>query len=396
MDNKVSELSTNKLLVRMGLRILIILVTILFFYVFFSTGLRYLTPFILAYLISTFILVPIIKKMSVRLRKFWSIIFVILIMALTLAVVFAVIYYVGREGVKFVRNWDNYLDGVESSVKTAADYVGSHSKLDVDKMYASIDNIREKLDKWVAGIPERAPHYAGKVGGYLPSVGSFLMSFLFFLIATYFICYDHQNINSTLKSFIPDAIKPHLNEIGSTAGSATFGYLKAQVKISSIIGLIAMAVFFAMHQTYWVLFGLIVAIVDFIPMLGSAIILVPWGTLLFLTGDYFKAIVYFVLCFCLFMFRRIVEPRVVGNQTGLHPLVSLICLYVGIKVGGIIGMIIAPIICMIIIGLWKGGFFTPTYYDVAELIHRMSEYSEIKSKPDEKNAVSEKKEREEE
>ena len=80
----------------------------------------------------------------------------------------------------------------------------------------------------------------------------------------------------------------------------------------------------------------------------------------------------------LFLFRRIVEPRIVGDQTGLHPLVSLISLYIGIKIGGLLGMIAAPIVCMICVGLYRVGFFKHTVNDLKLLMSRIAEYAEMK------------------
>jgi predicted PurR-regulated permease PerM len=71
----------------------------------------------------------------------------------------------------------------------------------------------------------------------------------------------------------------------------------------------------------------------------------------------------------LFLFRKLAEPKVVGNQTGLSPLASLISIYVGMKLGGVLGMILCPILCMIFVGLYGMGFFDPTISDFKQLLH---------------------------
>ena len=71
------------------------------------------------------------------------------------------------------------------------------------------------------------------------------------------------------------------------------------------------------------------------------------------------------------------EPKFVGDQTGLHPLVSLMSLYVGIKLGGIFGMIVAPVVCLIVVELIRAGFFTESYEDFTELIRRIMNYTEM-------------------
>ena len=77
------------------------------------------------------------------------------------------------------------------------------------------------------------------------------------------------------------------------------------------------------------------------------------------------------MCVALFLFRKLAEPKVVGNHTGLNPLISLISIYVGMKLGGVLGMILAPIVCMIFVSLHGVGFFDPTVEDFKMLFHRI-------------------------
>ena len=385
METKIEDLSTKKLLARIGVRTLMFILAIFFIWIFFRTGLRYFTPFIVAYIVSYLILIPIIKKLSVRLRKMWSIVFVVVIMGLTLLAMGAVTYYAVREGYNFVKNWEDHRQGIYDTVQRAADFIAKRSSLKSENIMENVGKIEDKITEWVKNdLPKRAPHYAGKVGVYLPSVGSYLMAFLFFLIATYFICADFPNINENLKKIVPESLRPRLNQIQRAAGHATFGYLRAQVILSGVIALISFVVFLFMHQKYALFFALAVGIIDFIPMLGSAVVLFPWSLILIISAKYEKAVVYIILCFILFMFRRITEPKFVGDQTGLHPLVSLMSLYVGIKLGGIFGMIVAPILCLIVVELIRAGFFGTTYNDFSELIRRIMVYTEMLGTNEEK------------
>ena len=397
MESKIENLSTKKLLARIGVRTLMFILCVLFIWIFFRTGLRYFTPFIVSYIISYLILIPIIKKLSVRLRKMWSIVFVVVIMGISLLAMGAVTYFAVREGYNFVKNWDNHREGIYNTIERAADFVAKRSSLKTENIMEKVSKIEDRITEWVKNdLPRRAPHYAGKVGVYLPSVGSYLMAFLFFLIATYFICADFPNINEHLKKVVPNSLRPRFHQIQRAAGHATFGYLRAQIILSSIIALISFVVFLIMHQKYALFFALAVGIIDFIPMLGSAVVLLPWSIILIISANYRKAIVYLALCFILFMFRRITEPKFVGDQTGLHPLVSLMSLYVGIKLGGIFGMIIAPILCLIVVELIRAGFFGTTYNDFTELIRRIMVYTEMLDRPENEQKTDSKKDAEEE
>lgn len=373
------EISTKKLIARLGLRILIIILSLVALFIFFGPFLKYLLPFVIAYTVSALLLMPVIKRLSGKykhLRKIWSIILVIAIMCVAIIVITGIVYYIAKQGMELVKNREVYMHSIYSVINELADFVASRTSLKQEQLMGVVDQLIDKLSIWIKhDLPGMTPELINQISNYAPTIGSMLLGSLFFLMATYFICSDFPTINTKLRSFIPYGIRPYLKQIKDAAGSATFGYLRAQLIVSSLVALISLVVFLIVGQSYAVLFALLVGIIDFIPLLGSSVILAPWIVVLLVSGNYTKAIIYAVLTFALFLFRRIVEPKIVGEQTGLHPLVSLISLFVGIKMGGIFGMILAPIICMAVIGLGKTGFFTPTFNDIRLLSQRMAEYT---------------------
>ena len=116
---------------------------------------------------------------------------------------------------------------------------------------------------------------------------------------------------------------------------------------------------------------------DFFPFFGSSVILVPWAIVAFLQGDWVCTVFLLALTFVLFLFRKLAEPKVVGDQTGLHPLLSLMSMYVGMKLSGILGMILMPILWMAAISLYRVGFFDPTIQDFRLLAARIGERARL-------------------
>lgn len=142
-------------------------------------------------------------------------------------------------------------------------------------------------------------------------------------------------------------------------GTAMFGYLKAQLILSGVVTLIIFISLLFWGQNYALIIAIICGIIDLIPFFGSGTILIPWAVVELFLGHYGKTLFLLILSLSLFLFRKLAEPKVVGNQTGLSPLLSLISIYVGMKIGGVIGMILAPILCMIIISLYGRRVFRP-------------------------------------
>ena len=98
--------------------------------------------------------------------------------------------------------------------------------------------------------------------------------------------------------------------------------------------------------------GAVVALVDALPMLGVGTILIPWGLIVMLQGNSALGFGLLALYVAASMTRSVLEPRMVGRQLGLNPLTTLAVVYVGYKLWGILGMILAPVLAVTVAQLW--------------------------------------------
>ena len=117
----------------------------------------------------------------------------------------------------------------------------------------------------------------------------------------------------------------------------------------------------------WMRLGvrLLLAVLDFIPIIGSGTIMVPWAFIDLLTGNWVHAVGLMVVWGIICVFRRVAEPKAVGSQTGLSPILSLISMYVGMRVGGVLGMILGPVLCLVAINVARTGIFDGLTADMA-------------------------------
>ena len=88
------------------------------------------------------------------------------------------------------------------------------------------------------------------------------------------------------------------------------------------------------------------ALVDAFPILGTGTVLVPWSLFSFLQGDYVLAFGLLILYGTTALTRSVLEPRLLGRQLGLDPLITLMALYAGYRLWGIGGMLLAPILAV--------------------------------------------------
>ena len=126
--------------------------------------------------------------------------------------------------------------------------------------------------------------------------------------------------------------------------SALGGWLKAQLKLSLMSLLILLTGFLILGVPYGPVWAVLIAIVDAVPLLGTGTALVPWALVCFFRGSTMRGIGLLGIFTVTVLTRSALEPRLVGRQLGLDPLMTLAALYAGFKLWGIGGMLLAPVL----------------------------------------------------
>ena len=105
-----------------------------------------------------------------------------------------------------------------------------------------------------------------------------------------------------------------------------------------------------LRVNYALLVALLVAIVDIFPILGTGTILIPWAVFALVSGNVGLGSGLLILYGVSLIVRQVLEPKIVGNSIGLHPLATLAAVYLGIKFTGFLGIFIGPIVALCIKG----------------------------------------------
>ena len=197
---------------------------------------------------------------------------------------------------------------------------------------ALLDRITGFLLRLASGILSQLPN--GALGFGTGLIASFMISGKLPQIKTF--------IREKLSAAQILPVVSALKQLKATLG----GWLKAQVKLSSVtfgVVLTGLLIFRVPHAPLW---GVLVALVDAFPILGTGTVLIPWSLVSFLQGDRTLAFALLGLYGAVTLIRSVLEPRFLGKQFGLDPLVTLIALYAGYRLWGIGGMILAPMLAV--------------------------------------------------
>lgn len=128
--------------------------------------------------------------------------------------------------------------------------------------------------------------------------------------------------------------------------TALFGWLKAQLKLSGLSFLIVLSGFLLLRVRYAPVWAVVTALVDAIPVLGTGTVLIPWSLILLVQGEPVRAAGMLGIYIVAFLARSVLEPRLVGKQLGIDPLMTLLALYAGYRLWGFGGVLLSPLLCV--------------------------------------------------
>lgn len=140
-----------------------------------------------------------------------------------------------------------------------------------------------------------------------------------------------------------------------TLKRSLWGWLFAQTKLVGITLAVLAAGFLLLRIPHALLWAGAVCLVDILPVLGTGTVLIPWSLVCFLQGDSLRAVGLLAVYTVVSLLRSVLEPRFVGKQLGLDPLVTLLALYAGYRIWGVPGMLLAPILAVAVTQM----FLTP-------------------------------------
>lgn len=380
----------KQLLLRIFLRLALIVAVLLFLTLLLPPLLDLFLPFVLAFIAAS-ILTPLVRKLTKKEGKvwnhLWSMLFVVVLLLAVTGIIIYAGYYLLSQISDLFQNWDV----IQADITDTLAHLSRYLEDKVHLPSAELENylvtmIQNILDWLVDKVSSWAPNVVIGVGNLASGIANFVVSLLFFIVGAYFMTADYPGLKKKLSGWVPNMIRPHMRHLKDAMGSAMFGYLRAQLILSGVVALISFVALSFSGQSYSSLIAIACGVIDLIPFFGSGTVLVPWAVIMLIVGNYKKALFLLILAFVLFLFRKLAEPKVVGNQTGLSPLVSLISIYVGLKLGGVLGMILCPIVCMIVIGLYGMGFFDPTIEDFRLMFGRILHAARLDT-PDEETEM---------
>ncbi|MBR5227889.1 MAG: sporulation integral membrane protein YtvI [Clostridia bacterium] len=166
-------------------------------------------------------------------------------------------------------------------------------------------------------------------------------------LATLFLVTDRRTISRSIQEIFPTKLVKKISAVVVACFSSLGKYLKAQLIMICITFMELFIAFLILDMEYPLLLATLIAIIDALPILGTGTILLPWAVYSAITGNIGFGIALLVTYLVITVVRQLVEPRIVSSKLGVHPFVTLVVMYIGFKIFGLIGLIIGPVMMII-------------------------------------------------
>lgn len=216
-------------------------------------------------------------------------------------------------------------------------------------LQGSIDSIFQSSTALAGQLPGKLLTLVSSLIKRLPDIFLFLVTTI---LASFMISSQYDAIWRFLHRQIPAKWKNRYDTLVSSLRATLIAWLKAQLKLIGVTFFILTMGMMLLNVSFPLLFGGLIALIDALPVFGTGTILIPWGILSFLRGDMRMGIGLFLLYGTAYLTRSVLEPRLLGKQMGLNPLLTLLALYAGYRILGVIGMITFPIGAILIKQFW--------------------------------------------
>ncbi len=214
-------------------------------------------------------------------------------------------------------------------------------------------SIAEFFSSGTALLDRAVSFFLGIAGGVLRQVPDGALGIGTALISAYMISAKLPRIRAQMAHFATRTGIDRVLPAAARMRTALWGWLRAQLRLSGITYLLVMMGLVLLRVSYAPVWALIVAVVDAFPVLGTGTVLVPWAAVCFLQGNGARAIGLLGVYALVALVRSVLEPKFVGKQLGIDPLVTLIALYAGFQLWGLGGMILAPMVTAAVGGALK-------------------------------------------
>lgn len=244
-----------------------------------------------------------------------------------------------------------------------------------DSLQSFFDQFSLNLGSYIGTLFSKAAAPTVEIAGNVAkSIPNALVYTVITIFSAYLFIAEHDRILSWMKSHAPKFVLNYMGYLKKDARGLIGGYFLAQFRIMFVIAAILAAGLMILGVKYGLLLSIFIALLDFLPVFGTGTVLIPWGIVKLFTGEYAYGAGLILLYITTQVVRQIIQPKIVGDTMGLTPLATLFLLYLGYKISGLAGMILAVPVGLLFINFYHYGAFDSLLDNIKILVQDINQF----------------------
>lgn len=370
-----------KTYIKVVLNLLTTLVILLLCIFLLPRCIYFFMPFVIGWFISL-LASPVVRffeeKLKVR-RKGASVIVIVAVLSAVIVLVYAVGSILIREGIGFVNELPIMLEDIRGEfIKVGLNLQGIYNRLPAD-MQNTLYRVGAEMSSYLSGMMEGAgiPTFEA-VSNVAKQIPDIFLGVIMCILSAYFFVADKNYMSDAMQKYLPDSVRYQYNLIRRSFRKAVGGYFKAQLKIEFWIYLLLVIGLLTLHVPYALLIALGIAFMDLLPVFGTGTIMIPWAVIEILSKNYMMAVGLLIIWCVTQLVRQVIQPKIVGDSMGMDAIPTLFLLFIGYKVAGVIGMILAVPIGIIVVNLYEEGVFDTTKQSIQILVAGFNQFRKLR------------------
>jgi sporulation integral membrane protein YtvI len=325
-------------------------------YFFFAYVIGWLFPMLIGLAVARLLQTPIrfVSRKTRVPRKviaFISVILFIGVLGTLLWILGARLYSLVREQLNALQQYYN------ESVLPALQRIEIWLNENLGDIFSDMNTGGEGFDMlgWLSDFIRTMPSALETLFNWTSRVPGYLLHVMFTILFALFASVYYDDATGFIMRQLPEKRRSMVRDTLSSLKRTLVSYCGAYIKLSGITFVELLIGLSILRRSFSPIPALLIAFVDFLPVFGSGTAMFPWALIHLITGNYYMAIGIMIVYLIIFVVRQIVEPKIVGDQLGLNPLLLIGAMYIGYLSIGLLGMILLPIVVTIIADMQRQG-----------------------------------------
>ena len=337
-------------------------------------------PFVIGWVISCIanpLVVFLERKLKIK-RKAGTVVVIVCVIAAVSGIGYGLGIVLWRQVSGFVEEIPVMWEAVKHDFDNLGMWINQYIGVRAPKFADALNNLGNSIGEMISDLPKslNLSTFEG-MGSMVGNIASVIISIIMCMLSAYFFIADREWITTFVNKILPENITRKYDVFSSSLKQAVGGYFKAQFRIEIWMYVLLMVGLTVLNVRYSLLIALLMAFLDFLPFFGTGIVLVPWAVVTVIGGNYIRALGFLVIWGAGQLFRQLIQPKIMGESFGMEPIPTLFLLFIGYRIAGVGGMLIAVPLGIIVVNMNEAGFFDTPKYSIKMLVHNINDFRRL-------------------